>query len=52
MEWDLMNGLPQELLQRPYDAIISTYALHHFTDEQKSLYITQLLQHLSPTGKF
>lgn len=51
MEWDLMNGLPQELLQQPYDAIISTYALHHFTDELKAVYITQLLQHLSPTGK-
>lgn len=51
IEWDLTKGLPTVLLQQSYDAIISTYALHHFTDEQKVSYITQLLEHLKPNGK-
>ncbi|QPQ33108.1 class I SAM-dependent methyltransferase [Lysinibacillus sp. JNUCC 51] len=51
MEWDLSKGLPTELLHQKYDAIISTYALHHFTDEMKVQYITALLQQLSPAGK-
>ncbi|WP_155590980.1 class I SAM-dependent methyltransferase [Lysinibacillus cavernae] len=51
IEWDLTKGLPPALLQQQYDAIISTYALHHFTDEQKGEYISQLLQHLTPNGK-
>ncbi|MFJ8511394.1 class I SAM-dependent methyltransferase [Lysinibacillus xylanilyticus] len=51
MEWDLSKGLLAELLHQKYDAIISTYALHHFTDEMKVQYITVLLQQLSPAGK-
>ncbi|MGE7947180.1 class I SAM-dependent methyltransferase [Lysinibacillus sp. NPDC093688] len=51
LEWDLSNGLPVALLQQKYDAIISTYALHHFTDEMKVQYITALLQQLTPEGK-
>lgn len=51
MEWDLSKGLPAELLRQKYDAIISTYALHHFTDEMKVHYITALLQQLTPAGK-
>ncbi|MGE7951230.1 class I SAM-dependent methyltransferase [Lysinibacillus xylanilyticus] len=51
MEWDLSKGLPTALLDQPYDAIISTYALHHFTDDMKVQYITTLLQQLTPTGK-
>ncbi len=51
MEWDLSEGLPTALLHQKYDAIISTYALHHFTDEMKVQYIKELLQHLTPEGK-
>ncbi|MCR8852569.1 class I SAM-dependent methyltransferase [Lysinibacillus sp. FSL R7-0073] len=51
LEWDLSNGLPATLMNKQYDAIVSTYALHHFTDEQKVTYITQLLQQLTPNGK-
>lgn len=51
LEWDLSNGLPATLMNKQYDAIVSTYALHHFTDEQKVTYITQLLQQLAPNGK-
>ncbi|UZM97532.1 class I SAM-dependent methyltransferase [Lysinibacillus sp. MHQ-1] len=51
IEWDLSKGLPATLMNYQYDAIVSTYALHHFTDEQKVTYITQLLQQLTPDGK-
>ncbi|MFB7157299.1 class I SAM-dependent methyltransferase [Lysinibacillus sp. NPDC056232] len=51
MEWDLSKGLPAALLHQKYDAIMSTYALHHFTDEIKVQYITSLLQQLTPAGK-
>lgn len=51
IEWDLSKGLPVTLMNYQYDAIVSTYALHHFTDEQKVTYITQLLQQLTPDGK-
>jgi len=51
MEWDLSKGLPTALLHQKYDAIISTYALHHFTDEMKVQYMKELLQHLTPEGK-
>ena len=51
MEWDLSKGLPAELLHQKYDAIISTYALHHFTDEMKVQYIKALLQQLTSAGK-
>ncbi|MFF2176418.1 class I SAM-dependent methyltransferase [Lysinibacillus sp. NPDC058147] len=51
MEWDMSKGLPAEILHQKYDAIISTYALHHFTDEMKVQYITALLQQLTPAGK-
>lgn len=51
MEWDLSKGLPTALLHQKYEAIISTYALHHFTDEMKVQYIIELLQHLTPEGQ-
>ncbi|MFJ8462131.1 class I SAM-dependent methyltransferase [Lysinibacillus xylanilyticus] len=51
MEWDISKGLPPALMDQTYDAIISTYALHHFTDDMKVQYITALLQQLTPTGK-
>lgn len=51
IEWDLSKGLPTEFLHQKYDAIISTYALHHFSDEMKVQYITELLQQLTPAGK-
>ncbi|MFJ7734027.1 class I SAM-dependent methyltransferase [Lysinibacillus sp. NPDC097231] len=51
LEWDLSKGLPPKLLQQKYDAIISTYALHHFTNDMKVQYITTLLQHLTPAGR-
>lgn len=50
-EWDLHAGLPPAIGKRRFDAIISTYTLHHFTDEQKVALIEKLLNLLTPGGK-
>ena len=51
VEWDISNGLPDEILSKKYDAIVSTYALHHLTDEDKIAFIQQLLPLLNTGGK-
>jgi putative AdoMet-dependent methyltransferase len=51
VEWDITNGLPDEILSMKYDAIVSTYTLHHLTDEDKIIFIQQLLPLLSTGGK-
>lgn len=51
IEWDIENGLPAEMLTMKYDAIISTYALHHLTDEAKVTFIQGLLPLLAIGGK-
>jgi putative AdoMet-dependent methyltransferase len=43
VEWDITNGL--------YDAIVSTYTLHHLTDEAKITFIQNLLSLLKDDGK-
>lgn len=51
IEWDLTNGLPEHFNQKEYDFIISTYALHHISDEEKVTFIKDLLPKLSEGGK-
>ncbi|WP_102262377.1 class I SAM-dependent methyltransferase [Mesobacillus jeotgali] len=51
LEWDIANGLPAEVKGKQYDYIVSTYALHHLTDEDKVLFIKGLLPLLSEDGK-
>jgi putative AdoMet-dependent methyltransferase len=51
IEWDISNGLPDEILSMKYDAIVSTYALHHLTDEAKIKFIQNLLSLLKDDGK-
>ncbi|MDD3261491.1 MAG: class I SAM-dependent methyltransferase [Oscillospiraceae bacterium] len=48
---DFSKGLPQELRGENFDAVISTYAFHHLTDEQKAAFLRELLQYLKPQGK-
>jgi putative AdoMet-dependent methyltransferase len=50
VEWDISNGLPDEILSMKYDAIVSTYTLHHLTDEAKITFIQKLLPLLSDDG--
>lgn len=51
LAWDISNGVPDELVAKKYDAIVSTYALHHLTDEGKITFIRKLLPLLSVGGK-
>lgn len=51
IEWDISNGLPDFVQEKTYDSIISTYALHHLTDEEKVVFIQKLLPLISENGK-
>lgn len=51
IEWDISNGLPAAVKESSYDSIISTYALHHLTDEEKVVFIQELLPFLTDKGK-
>ncbi|MFQ6731355.1 class I SAM-dependent methyltransferase [Virgibacillus tibetensis] len=51
IEWDFSMGLPPEILGKKYDSIISTYALHHLTDKEKIVFITNLIPLLKKDGK-
>ncbi len=44
---DFSAGLPAALQGAQFDVIISTYALHHLTDDAKPGFIRQLLAHLA-----
>ena len=48
---DFSEGLCPELADKKYDFIISTYALHHLDDEQKTHLIRALLERLNPGGQ-
>ncbi|QTD42120.1 class I SAM-dependent methyltransferase [Sporosarcina sp. Te-1] len=50
-EWDISKGLPSEILENTYDFIVSTYTLHHLTDEEKVAFITELVSLLKRDGK-
>lgn len=50
MQWDFTQGLPPELNSQLFDFIVSTYALHHLTDEAKVDLISSLLSLLEPEG--
>ncbi|WAA13164.1 class I SAM-dependent methyltransferase [Fervidibacillus halotolerans] len=51
IEWDLSMGLPDVVKEHRYDTIISTYTLHHFTDEKKISLLKEFLSLLTPDGK-
>lgn len=47
IEFDFINGLPDELEDRKFDAAVSTYAIHHLTDGQKQKFLLELKSHLN-----
>ncbi|HWI46764.1 MAG TPA: class I SAM-dependent methyltransferase [Rummeliibacillus sp.] len=51
MEWDISKGLPKSLKEHKYDFIVSTYTLHHLTDEEKITFIKKLLFLLEEDGE-
>ena len=48
---DFSKGLVEPLKNRHYDYIVATYSLHHLTDAQKSVFLTELRDHLKENGK-
>lgn len=51
LEWDISSGLPDNVKGKKYDSIVSTYTLHHLSDEDKVIYIKSLLPLLAENGK-
>lgn len=51
IQHDFINGLPGELINTKFDAIICTYAIHHLDDPARIEFLKELQTHLSPTGK-
>lgn len=47
---DMLAGLPAELKQDSYDAVVCTYAIHHLDDSKKQQLIDEILDVLNPGG--
>ena len=47
---DFSTGLPKELENAAFDAVVCTYAIHHLEDQQKADFIRELQAHLAPGG--
>ena len=48
---DFSKGLVGPLRNQRYDYIVATYSLHHLTDAQKSVFLSELRNHLKENGK-
>lgn len=48
---DFSGGLPAVLLDKKFDYIVSTYAIHHLTDEEKTAFLKDLQNHLTEDGE-
>lgn len=51
INWDFTSGLPAEITSNKYDYMISTYAIHHLSDEEKIEFIKSLSKLLNINGK-
>lgn len=50
LQHDFTKGLPVELSNQRFDWIIGTYAIHHLDDQQKIIFINELMNHVSEEG--
>jgi len=48
---DFRRGIPSELSNMTFDYIVSTYAMHHLTDDEFADYLDYLVDRLNPFGK-
>ena len=48
---DFTQGLAEPLKQQTYDFIVATYSIHHLRDDQKILFLKELLDYLKDNGK-
>jgi len=51
IQHDFSFGLPAELADSKFDAIICTYAIHHLDDAGKIEFLKELQTHLLPRGR-
>lgn len=51
IQHDFSFGLPKDLADSKYDAIICTYAIHHLDDAGKVKFLKELRTHLNIAGK-
>lgn len=49
LQMDLLQAL--DPIPRPYDVVISTYAIHHLTDPEKSILFERIWAYLKPGGR-
>jgi len=49
--YDFSKGLPKALTCQKFDFILSTYAMHHLSNEQKITFIHELWEHLEEDGE-
>lgn len=50
-QYDFTRGLPDELAGETFDVIVSTYAVHHLTDDEKYRFFALLMERLAPGGE-
>ena len=48
---DFSQGLAEPLTWHSYDFIVATYSIHHLRDDQKIVFLRELLEHLKDDGK-
>ena len=51
IQHDFSFGLPAELVDSKFDAIVCTYAIHHLDDSAKIEFLNELQTHLLPGGR-
>ena len=51
IRWDFSNGLPDELKRRQFDAVVSTYALHHLPDAEKAALLRDMAACVKSGGR-
>lgn len=49
-QYDFNNGMPEEINNEKFDYIISSYAVHHLTNEKKVQFLKLLYNHLNICG--
>ena len=48
---DFTQGLAEPLKRQSYDFIVATYSIHHLRDDQKIVFLKELLDHMKDDGK-
>ena len=51
IQHDFSKGMPTELADSKFDAIICTYAIHHMDDASKIIFLREIQTHLNPAGR-